>query len=99
SIYRLWYGNCSVGTTMPLTKERAMKHSDFDLEAVALPTGVPGEASGVVGGEETLVADPRAGLSPAQMVERKLVGGLKSAPLFVSHLQRAVRGRGPTSAP
>jgi hypothetical protein len=38
-------------------------------------------------GEETLVPDLRARLTPAQMVERKLVSLLKSAPLPVSQLQ------------
>jgi hypothetical protein len=37
--------------------------------------------------EEALVADIRAGLSPAQMVERKLVSLLKSNALPVSHVQ------------
>lgn len=37
--------------------------------------------------EECLVADARAGLTPAQLVERKLVSLLKSDPLPVSHVQ------------
>ena len=37
--------------------------------------------------EEALVTDARAGLTPAQMVERKLVSLLHSAPLPVSQLQ------------
>jgi hypothetical protein len=36
--------------------------------------------------EESLVADPRAELTPSQMVERKLVNLLKSNPLPVSQL-------------
>jgi hypothetical protein len=36
--------------------------------------------------EEALVADPRAALTPAQMVERKLALLLSSQPLPVSHL-------------
>jgi len=46
--------------------------------------------------EESLVADARAGLTPAQMVERKLVALLKSNPLPVSHMMagsRALRAR------
>jgi hypothetical protein len=35
--------------------------------------------------EETLVADTRATLTPAEMVERKLLSLLKSNPLPVSH--------------
>ena len=38
------------------------------------------------GTEEALVEDVRAGLTPSQMVERKLVSLLKSNPLPVSHL-------------
>jgi hypothetical protein len=37
--------------------------------------------------EEVLVADPRAELTPAQIVERKLVALLNSAPLPMSRLQ------------
>ncbi len=46
--------------------------------------------------EEALVADARAGLTPAQMVERKVASLLKSQPLPVSHLmttRRTSRGR------
>jgi hypothetical protein len=41
--------------------------------------------------EEALVADDRAGLTPAQMVERKLASLLKSKPLPVSHMMTAKR--------
>lgn len=37
--------------------------------------------------EEAMVADARAGLTPAQMVERKLVSLLKATPLPMSRLQ------------
>jgi hypothetical protein len=37
--------------------------------------------------EETLVADSRAGMTPAQMVERKLAGLLKANPRAISHAQ------------
>jgi hypothetical protein len=46
--------------------------------------------------EEDLVEDARAGLTPAQMVERKLVSLLKSNPLPVSQLmtgKRSIRAR------
>jgi hypothetical protein len=46
------------------------------------------------GKEEMLVPDTRARLTPAQMVERKLLSLLKSVALPVSHLQ-SVRQRGP----
>jgi hypothetical protein len=38
-------------------------------------------------GEEAMIADVRAGLTPAQMVERKLVSLLKATPLPRSRLQ------------
>ena len=37
--------------------------------------------------EDTLVSDARAGLTPAQLVERKLVSLLPSTPLPVSRLR------------
>ena len=39
--------------------------------------------------QETLVNDSRAGLTPAQMVERKLVTLLRSTPLPASQLQES----------
>jgi len=41
--------------------------------------------------EETLIADDRAGLSPSQQVEQKLIGMLKASPLMVSHVQRRLK--------
>jgi hypothetical protein len=57
-----------------------------------------GTASATLDGaeEEALVADARAGLTPAQMVERKLGSLLKSNPLPVSHMMtgsRSIRAR------
>ena len=46
------------------------------------------------GKEEVLVPDARARLTPAQMVEHKLLSLLKTTPLLVSRLQ-TVRQRGP----
>ena len=43
--------------------------------------------------EEILIPDVRAQLTPAQMVERKLVSALKRCPLMVSHLQTNSRYR------
>jgi len=37
-----------------------------------------------VGAEESLVLDPRASLTPAQMVDRKLIALLRSAALPIS---------------
>jgi hypothetical protein len=45
-----------------------------------------GEAAWPAVAEELLVADDRAGLSPADMVERKLVKLLKKNPLRVSQI-------------
>ncbi len=42
--------------------------------------------------EEALIADTRAGLTPAQLVERKLMSLLKSNPLPVSHVQMMSTG-------
>lgn len=53
---------------------------EMELDSVA---GPPEES------EESLVSDARGGLSPAQMVERKLVSMLRSAPLPVSRMQAA----------
>jgi hypothetical protein len=44
--------------------------------------------------EEVLVADSRAGLTPSQMVERKLIGLLRGTPLPVSQLANDARRRG-----
>ncbi len=41
--------------------------------------------------EECLVADARAGLTPAQLVERKLVALLKSDPLPLSQVMAGSR--------
>jgi hypothetical protein len=47
-------------------------------------------------GDESLVADARAAMTPAQMVERKLVSLLKGGPLPVSQVRMVslLRGRG-----
>jgi hypothetical protein len=45
--------------------------------------------------QEGLVIDARAGLTPSQLVERKLIGLLRGAPLPVSHLLSAARQRRP----
>ncbi len=38
--------------------------------------------------EETQVVDARAGLTPSQMVEQRLVRLLNTSPLMLSHVQR-----------
>jgi hypothetical protein len=45
--------------------------------------------------EESLVNDSRAGVTPAQMVERKLIGLLRGKALPVSQLLTAAARRGP----
>jgi hypothetical protein len=58
---------------MPNSKNASKKNTSFR----SLP-GTP---------QETLVHDARAGLTPAQLVERKLVALLRSTILPASHLQ------------
>jgi hypothetical protein len=43
--------------------------------------------------EEMLVPDARAQLTPAQMVENKLVAMMETSSMLVSHLQDSVRHR------
>jgi hypothetical protein len=48
-------------------------------------------------GDETLVPDHRAALSPSEHVERRLIDLLKSSPLMVSQIHRRLKpGRGPS---
>jgi hypothetical protein len=64
--------------------------ADTSLDVAGAPTLTPpGDF------EEDLVADARASLTPAQMVERKLAFLLKSNPLPVSLMTggRTIRGR------
>jgi hypothetical protein len=68
-----------------------------DLSSPGQPADRTGMATLTPGPlEEDLVEDARAGLTPAQMVERKLVSLLKSNPLPVSQMmtgQRSIRAR------
>jgi len=43
--------------------------------------------------DEMLVEDQRENLSPAQHVEQRLVAMLRTAPVFVSHMQKDSRPR------
>ena len=43
--------------------------------------------------EETLVVDSRAGLRPAEMVERQLISMMRGMPLHVSHISATQRRR------
>ena len=58
---------------------------------VLKPSGDRGRQSRPI--EEVLVADARAGMTPAQMVERKLVGLLRGATLPVSQMLTTARRR------
>jgi hypothetical protein len=49
------------------------------------------EATNVREGEETLVIDGRAALTPSQQVEQKLIGRLKTSPLLISQVQRRLK--------
>ncbi len=60
-------------------------------DPVALLDGAVAAPPAYALAEEALVADPRAGLTPAQMVEHKLASLLKSQPLPVSHMMTARR--------
>ena len=55
--------------------------------------GAPADQANLVpapaAAQEDLVSDARAGLTPAQMVERKLFSMLRSTPLPASRLQSA----------
>ena len=42
----------------------------------------------LVDADESYVTDARAQLTPSEHVEQKLLDVLKSAPIFVSHVQR-----------
>jgi hypothetical protein len=59
-----------------------------------LPTNEREPLHESTGKEEMLIPDARARLTPAQMVESKLLSLLKTTPLLVSRLQ-TVRQRGP----
>lgn len=62
-----------------------------------LETDRPGDRvdAPIAEAEESLVLDARAGMSPAQWVEQKLIATLKNA-LPVSHLRLAALCRGRT---
>ncbi len=68
----------------------------MDTTVSRSPVAEAPDAVNAAPAEERLVADDRAGLTPSQMVERKLVGLLKSTPLPVSQLntgRRLLRSR------
>jgi hypothetical protein len=68
----------------------------MDKRAVRRPAADAVSPSGPAIAEERLVADDRAGLSPSEMVERKLRTLLKEGPLPVSQIsvgRRLIRSR------
>jgi hypothetical protein len=54
-----------------------------------LPASSSNGADGPLAAEESLILDARSGLSPAQMVEAKLVSLLRAKGSLVSHIQMA----------
>jgi hypothetical protein len=70
----------------------ALEKDTLTPDPISVKASVPVAADlGTVDQEEDLVADVRATLTPAQMVERKLLSLLKSSPLPVSHLMTGNR--------
>jgi hypothetical protein len=63
----------------------------MDTTSIRMPVPEYVDHSSYAAGEESLVTDSRAGLTPSQMVERKLVRLLKSNPLPVSQLNSGRR--------
>jgi hypothetical protein len=63
----------------------------MDTTSIRMPVPETVDFNGYAPGEESLVTDSRAGLTPSQMVERKLVCLLKSSPLPVSQLNSGRR--------
>ena len=72
----------------PTSSENQFSKTAFDILAAHDPATLADP-------EETLIADTRADLRPAQMVEQKLLSLLKGKALCVSHMQMAnlVRNR------
>ena len=54
-------------------------------------TPTDGPAVPLLPAEETLVADARAGLTPSQLVEQKLLAALKAHPVLASQFHRRLR--------
>jgi hypothetical protein len=67
---------------------------DLPHSGCALPQGARQPARPPEAPEEVLVADDRAALTPAQLVEQKLVYLLKTHALPVSHVRTGARAPG-----
>jgi hypothetical protein len=63
------------------------------MDKVTVPSTTPRPQQHAAANEEVLVPDARGQLTPAQMVERKLVSMLRASPVLVSHLQSNARRR------
>jgi hypothetical protein len=63
----------------------------MDTTSIRMPVPETVDSTGYAVGEESLVTDSRAGLTPSQMVERKLVCLLKANPLPVSQINSGRR--------
>jgi hypothetical protein len=73
---------------MELLPDTSFLVADLSRDSVDGPDPAPTVRTAA---DEALVVDARAGLSPAQMVERKLASLLKSHSLPVSHLMTSRR--------
>jgi hypothetical protein len=76
-------------TTKRIAIDSASVVSKTDTSVAETP---PVPSVPVAAPEESLVADTRAGLRPAQMVERKLITLLKSHAVPMSHVQVVATG-------
>ena len=74
---------CTAMDSTPLVPE--------DTALSPYPAAAPNGADGAL--DESLVADARAGLTPADMVERKLSSLLRTTPIPVSQISRRRAGR------
>lgn len=79
----------SATATRPVISESAASFANRAIPADALACRAADDS-------ESLIADPRAGLSPAEMVEQKLVALLKGGmiPLSQVRVTALPRGRG-----
>jgi len=82
---------------IPTTVSEATTLSVHAIRVETAITLVPPTDCLLGGDEESLVVDHRAGMSPRQHVERKLVSMLKSNPLPVSQLLASARTRPPSA--
>jgi hypothetical protein len=87
---RLMLGGCTRRHRLP--KEVCMSDR-ISLSSTQSLTAATGRAPALPAVHEELVADVRASLRPAEMVERKLLSMLRAVPMPVSMLAGAFRKR------